>query len=119
MGKFTSFNTLFVCYSFRIVFYFIKDLEFESLKQIISSKDMLFPCVQPFDEGGRRIATPSALTGTIGMRLFSTLDDGTGFTPVEQILDAWLEEGIENSTEILQVTHCTLKYDCWMLVFIH
>lgn len=41
------------------------------------------------------------------MRLFSTLDDGTGFTPVEHILDAWLEEGIENSTEILQVTHCT------------
>lgn len=68
---------------------------------------MLFPCVQPFDEGGRRIATPSALTSTIGMRLFSTLDDGTGFTPVEHILDAWLEEGIENSTEILQVTHCT------------
>ncbi|XP_051251966.1 ninein isoform X3 [Dicentrarchus labrax] len=57
---------------------------------------------QPFDEGGRRIATPSALTSTIGMRLFSTLDDGTGFTPVEYILDAWMEEGIENSTEILQ-----------------
>lgn len=38
------------------------------------------------------------------MRLFSTLDDGTGFTPVEDILDAWLDEGIENSTEILQVS---------------
>lgn len=58
---------------------------------------------QPFDEGGRRIAPPSALSSTIGMRLFSTLDDGTGFTPVEYILDAWLDEGIENSTEILQV----------------
>uniref|UniRef100_UPI0037E8C34D ninein n=1 Tax=Semicossyphus pulcher TaxID=241346 RepID=UPI0037E8C34D len=57
---------------------------------------------QPFDEGGRRIATPSALSSTIGMRLFSTLDDGTGFAPVEYILDAWMEEGIENSTEILQ-----------------
>ncbi|KAM8737491.1 uncharacterized protein nin isoform 2-T2 [Acanthopagrus schlegelii] len=63
---------------------------------------------QPFDEGGRRIATPSALTGTIGMRLFSTLDDGTGFTPVEHILDAWLEEGIENSTEILQALNFDL-----------
>lgn len=61
--------------------------------------------MQPFDEGGRRIAPPSALTSTIGMRLFSTLDDGTGFTPVECILDAWLDEGIENSTEILQVSH--------------
>ncbi|KAM9341421.1 uncharacterized protein nin [Symphorus nematophorus] len=63
---------------------------------------------QPFDEGGRRIATPSALTSTIGMRLFSTLDDGTGFTPVEYILDAWLEEGIENSTEILQALNFSL-----------
>uniref|UniRef100_A0A671WEE2 Ninein n=1 Tax=Sparus aurata TaxID=8175 RepID=A0A671WEE2_SPAAU len=63
---------------------------------------------QPFDEGGRRIATPSALTSTIGMRLFSTLDDGTGFTPVEHILDAWLEEGIENSTEILQALNFDL-----------
>ncbi|XP_072222141.1 uncharacterized protein [Leuresthes tenuis] len=54
---------------------------------------------QPFDEGGRRI---SALTGTIGMRLFSTLDDGTGYSPAEDIMDAWIEEGIEDSAEILQ-----------------
>ncbi|KAG9336729.1 hypothetical protein JZ751_003077 [Albula glossodonta] len=51
---------------------------------------------------GRRITTPSVMTSTIGLRLFSSLDDGTGFTPVEYILDAWIEEGIENSTEILQ-----------------
>ncbi|XP_056914480.1 ninein isoform X1 [Takifugu flavidus] len=63
---------------------------------------------QPFDEGGRRIAPPSALTSTIGMRLFSTLDDGTGFTPVEYILDAWLDEGIENSAEILQALNFDL-----------
>ncbi|XP_008298299.1 ninein isoform X1 [Stegastes partitus] len=63
---------------------------------------------QPFDEGGRRIATPSALTSSIGMRLFSTLDDGTGYTPVECILDAWIEEGIENSTEILQALNFSL-----------
>ncbi|KAL6105236.1 nin [Pungitius sinensis] len=63
---------------------------------------------QPFDEGGRRIATSSALTSTIGMRLFSTLDDGTGFTPVEYILDAWMDEGIENSTEILQALNFSL-----------
>ncbi|XP_076013883.1 uncharacterized protein nin [Genypterus blacodes] len=57
---------------------------------------------QPFDEGGRRIAISSAMASTTGMRLFSTLDDGSGYTPVEYILDAWMEEGIENSTEILQ-----------------
>ncbi|KAJ8411897.1 hypothetical protein AAFF_G00155350 [Aldrovandia affinis] len=58
--------------------------------------------MQPFDETGRRIATPSAMTSTIGLRLFSSLDDGTGFTPVEYIVDAWLDEGIQNSPEILQ-----------------
>uniref|UniRef100_A0A3P8SQR9 Ninein n=1 Tax=Amphiprion percula TaxID=161767 RepID=A0A3P8SQR9_AMPPE len=63
---------------------------------------------QPFDEGGRRIATPSALTSSIGMRLFSTLDDGTGYTPVECVLDAWIDEGIENSTEILQALNFSL-----------
>ncbi|XP_061897181.1 ninein isoform X8 [Entelurus aequoreus] len=63
---------------------------------------------QPFDEVGRRIATPSALIGTIGTRLFSTLDDGTGFTPVESVMDAWMEEGIENSTEILQALNFSL-----------
>uniref|UniRef100_A0A673B3X8 Ninein (GSK3B interacting protein) n=1 Tax=Sphaeramia orbicularis TaxID=375764 RepID=A0A673B3X8_9TELE len=63
---------------------------------------------QPFDEGGRRIATPSALTSTIGMRLFSTLDDGTGYTAVECVLDAWMEEGIENSADILQMLNFSL-----------
>lgn len=70
---------------------------------VLSSNVSFCVLKQPFDEGGRRIATPSALSSTIGMRLFSSLDDGTGFTPVEHVLDAWLEEGIENSTEILQV----------------
>ncbi|KAM9355340.1 uncharacterized protein nin [Pholidichthys leucotaenia] len=63
---------------------------------------------QPFDEEGRRIAAPAALAGTISMCLFSSLDDGTGYTPVEYILDAWIEEGIENSTEILQALNFNL-----------
>ncbi|KAG7466178.1 hypothetical protein MATL_G00161930 [Megalops atlanticus] len=64
---------------------------------------------QPFDETGRRIATPSAMTSTIGLRLFSDLDDGTGFTPVEYLLDAWLDDGIENSPEILQALDFNLN----------
>lgn len=59
---------------------------------------------QPFDEGGRRTAAPCAPPGTAGTRLFSALDDGTGFTPAEWILDAWLDEGIQNGSEILQVS---------------
>lgn len=56
--------------------------------------------LQPFDEEGRRI---SALPSTIGVRLFSLLDDGSGFTPTESVLDVWTEEGVENSAEVLQV----------------
>nr|XP_029544484.1 LOW QUALITY PROTEIN: ninein-like [Oncorhynchus nerka] len=61
---------------------------------------------QPFDETGRRT---SAMTSTIGMRLFSTLDDGTGSAPAEDILDVWMEEGIENSPEILQALDFDLE----------
>lgn len=61
--------------------------------------------LQPFDEEGRRTAAPALLTSTIGTCLFSTLDDGTGFTPAEEVIDAWLEEGIENGSEILEVWH--------------
>lgn len=74
--------------------------------------------MQPFD-GGRRTAPPSALTSTIGICLFSTLDDGTGFTPVEYILDAWLDEGIENSTEILQVSDLALEQLKFMQQNVH
>ncbi|CAG13225.1 unnamed protein product [Tetraodon nigroviridis] len=48
-------------------------------------------------------------TRTTSTRLFSTLDDGTGFTPAECILDAWLDEGIENSAEILQALNFDLE----------
>ncbi|XP_062974312.1 ninein isoform X2 [Elgaria multicarinata webbii] len=58
--------------------------------------------MQAFDESGRRTTAPSAMTSTIGFRVFSSLDDGLGFAAVEQILDAWHEEGIENSHEILK-----------------
>ncbi|KAL6487020.1 hypothetical protein MHYP_G00036460 [Metynnis hypsauchen] len=62
--------------------------------------------IQPFDETGRRIS--SVLSSTIGLRLFSELDDGTGHTAVEQLLDTWLEEGVENSSEILQALEFSL-----------
>ncbi|XP_054423556.1 ninein isoform X1 [Pteronotus mesoamericanus] len=58
--------------------------------------------MQSFDESGRRTTTPSAMTSTIGFRVFSCLDDGMGYAAVERILDTWQEEGIENSQEILK-----------------
>lgn len=68
---------------------------------MLSQYKVLF-ILQPFDEEGRRI---SALPSAFGMRLFSILDDGSGFTSTESILDVWIEEGVENSAEILQVSH--------------
>ncbi|XP_072555081.1 uncharacterized protein nin [Paramormyrops kingsleyae] len=55
-----------------------------------------------FDGTGRSTVTPTSLRSTTGIKLFSSLDDGTGYTQVECVLDAWQEAGIENSTEILE-----------------
>ncbi|XP_073853475.1 ninein isoform X16 [Macaca fascicularis] len=64
--------------------------------------------MQSFDESGRRTTTPSAMTSTIGFRVFSCLDDGMGHASVERILDTWQEEGIENSQEILKALDFSL-----------
>ncbi|XP_030069795.1 ninein isoform X6 [Microcaecilia unicolor] len=53
-------------------------------------------------ESGRRTTTPSTMMGTIGFCLFSFLDDGTGYSSVEKVLDTWQEEGIENSQAVLK-----------------
>ncbi|XP_036910175.1 ninein isoform X7 [Sturnira hondurensis] len=64
--------------------------------------------MQSFDESGRRTTTPSAMTSSIGFRVFSCLDDGMGYAPVERILDTWQEEGIENSQEVLKALDFSL-----------
>ncbi|XP_018413864.1 PREDICTED: ninein [Nanorana parkeri] len=65
--------------------------------------------LQPYDESGRRTLTPSAMSGTIGLRLFSKLDDGTGYGCVEDIIDLWLEEGLDNSQAILKALDFSLE----------
>ncbi|XP_044128659.1 ninein [Bufo gargarizans] len=65
--------------------------------------------LQPYDETGRRTLTPSAMTGTIGLRLFSKLDDGTGYSTVEDIIDLWHEEGLENGPAILKALDFCLE----------
>ncbi|KAM7164601.1 ninein isoform 1-T7 [Macrochelys suwanniensis] len=57
--------------------------------------------MQSFDESGRRTTALSTMTSTIGFRVFSSQDDGMGYASVEQVLDTWHEEGIENGHEIL------------------
>ncbi|KAK7148280.1 hypothetical protein R3I93_012570 [Phoxinus phoxinus] len=60
-----------------------------------------------FDESGRRISC--ALSSTIGLRVFSDLDDGSGHAPVENLLYRWMEEGVDNSSEILQALDFNLE----------
>ncbi|NXC27448.1 NIN protein, partial [Campylorhamphus procurvoides] len=64
--------------------------------------------MQSFDESGRRTTTPSAMPGTFGFSLFSSLDDGMGYGCVEGVLDCWHQEGIENSQEILKALDFSL-----------
>ncbi|XP_048342065.1 ninein isoform X2 [Sphaerodactylus townsendi] len=64
--------------------------------------------MQSFDESGRRNTTTSAMTTTISFQVFSNLDDGMGYAAVDQILDVWHEEGIENSHEILKALDFSL-----------
>ncbi|XP_056110890.1 ninein isoform X4 [Rhinichthys klamathensis goyatoka] len=60
-----------------------------------------------FDESGRRISC--ALSSTIGLQVFSDLDDGSGHAPVETLLYRWMEEGVDNSSEILQALDFNLE----------
>ncbi|XP_060687697.1 ninein-like protein isoform X2 [Hemiscyllium ocellatum] len=62
---------------------------------------------QNFKVNRCRTATPSLLSNTLGLQLFSGLDDGTGYATPGQIISMWQEDGIKNSQEILK----TLDFD--------
>lgn len=59
---------------------------------------------QAFDERAARSTSPSLLSATVGQKLLTRLDDGTGCTSPEGIITLWTEEGIRNSRDILQVS---------------
>ncbi len=50
-----------------------------------------------------RSTSPSLLTATVGQRVLSRLDDGSGCSSPERVMALWTEEGIRNSRNILQV----------------
>ncbi|KAL1785396.1 ninein [Sigmodon hispidus] len=55
------------------------------------------------EENGCHTTTTSSLVSVCsGLRLFSSVDDGSGFAFPEQIISAWAQEGIQNGKEILQ-----------------
>ncbi|KAM4591807.1 ninein-like protein isoform 2-T2 [Odontesthes bonariensis] len=57
----------------------------------------------------RRSASPSLLTATVGQRVLSRLDDGSGCTSPERVAALWTEEGIRNSRDILQTLDFPLE----------
>ncbi|XP_013879063.1 ninein-like protein [Austrofundulus limnaeus] len=61
------------------------------------------------EEVSARFTSPSLLTATVGQRVLSQLDDGSGCTSPEQIMALWTEEGIRNSQEILQTLDFPLE----------
>uniref|UniRef100_H3C8L9 Ninein-like n=1 Tax=Tetraodon nigroviridis TaxID=99883 RepID=H3C8L9_TETNG len=61
------------------------------------------------DEHSGRSTTPSLLMATVGQRVLSRLDDGTGCCSPEQVVTLWTEEGIRSSREILQTLDFSLE----------
>ncbi|KAL0177546.1 hypothetical protein M9458_026440, partial [Cirrhinus mrigala] len=49
-----------------------------------------------------RSTSPSLLSATVGQRLLTRLDDGSGCTSPDKVIALWTEEGIHNSRDILQ-----------------
>uniref|UniRef100_A0A3B4ZY35 Ninein-like n=1 Tax=Stegastes partitus TaxID=144197 RepID=A0A3B4ZY35_9TELE len=56
------------------------------------------------EERSARSASSSLLSATVGQKVLSRLDDGSGSTSPDQVIGLWTEEGIRNSRDILQVS---------------
>ncbi|XP_066535235.1 ninein-like protein isoform X2 [Hoplias malabaricus] len=64
---------------------------------------------QALEERVVRSASPSLLSATVGQRLLTRLDDGSGCTSPERVIALWNEEGIHNSRDILQTLDFPLE----------
>lgn len=56
------------------------------------------------EERPARSAPPSLLTASVGQKVLSRLDDGSGCSSPERVIGLWTEEGLRNSRQILQVS---------------
>ncbi|XP_047668757.1 ninein-like protein isoform X5 [Tachysurus fulvidraco] len=64
---------------------------------------------QDLEERVLRSTSPSLLSATVGQRLLTRLDDGSGCTSPESVITFWNEEGIRNSRDILQTLDFSLE----------
>ncbi|XP_062286382.1 ninein-like protein [Scomber scombrus] len=61
------------------------------------------------EERSVRSTSPSLLTATVGQKVLSRLDDGSGCTSPDRVIGLWTEEGIRNSRDILQTLDFSLE----------
>ncbi|XP_060728404.1 ninein-like protein isoform X2 [Tachysurus vachellii] len=64
---------------------------------------------EDLEERVLRSTSPSLLSATVGQRLLTRLDDGSGCTSPESVITFWNEEGIRNSRDILQTLDFSLE----------
>nr|XP_029496666.1 ninein-like protein isoform X2 [Oncorhynchus nerka] len=64
---------------------------------------------QAFEERTVRSTSPSLLSATVGQRLLTRLDEGSGCTSPEKVIALWTGEGIRNSRDILQTLDFPLE----------
>ncbi|XP_071249028.1 ninein-like protein isoform X3 [Salvelinus alpinus] len=64
---------------------------------------------QAFEERTVRSTSPSLLSATVGQRLLTRLDEGSGCTSPERVIALWTSEGIRNSRDILQTLDFPLE----------
>ncbi|XP_053477146.1 ninein-like protein isoform X1 [Ictalurus furcatus] len=64
---------------------------------------------QDLEERVLRSTSPSLLSATVGQRLLTRLDDGSGCASPESVVTVWTEEGIRNSRDILQTLDFSLE----------
>ncbi|XP_036429967.1 ninein-like protein isoform X2 [Colossoma macropomum] len=64
---------------------------------------------QALEERVVRSTSPSLLSATVGQRLLTRLDDGSGCTSPDRVIALWTEEGIRNSSDILQTLDFPLE----------
>uniref|UniRef100_A0A670YAH1 Ninein-like protein n=1 Tax=Pseudonaja textilis TaxID=8673 RepID=A0A670YAH1_PSETE len=57
---------------------------------------------QILKDNGQRTATPSLFSNSMALNLFSSINDGSGFASVEQVVSIWAWEGVENCKEIFK-----------------
>ncbi|XP_045921226.1 ninein-like protein [Micropterus dolomieu] len=66
-------------------------------------------CQAVSEERSVRSTSPSLLMATVGQRVLSWLDEGSGCTSPERVVALWTEEGIRNSRDILQALDFPLE----------